>query len=279
MFEKFDYICIQILFDMKHSILYAAVATTITLASCGSEEVKPLVLYYSQTGISETVAQELQKLIGADIVSIEPVKPYSGTYDETIARVNQEMQDGVLPELNPLKSDLSKYDVVFLAYPIWFGTYATPIASLVKDYDFTGKKVVTVCTFGSGGVETAVQDLKKALPNAVIAENNFGIRKARIGSTAKELNRFLVENAYIEGEVEVLPEYSELVPVTEEEKRIFGEACGNYTFPLGTPVLVGKRVTSEGTDYIYKVENNGANTTIYVTVANGGTPEFTRVVR
>ena len=264
---------------MKNSILYAAVAATMTLASCGSEEVKPLILYYSQTGATEAVAQELQTVTGADIESIELVNPYSGTYDETIARVSQEMEDGVLPELNPLKSDLSKYDVIFLAYPIWFGTYATPIASLVKDYDFAGKKVVTVCTFGSGGVEPAVQDLKKALPKAVIAENNFGIRNARIGAAAKELNRFLVENAYIDGEVEALPEYSELAPVTEEEKQIFDAACGNYTFPLGTPVLVGNRVTSEGTDYIYKVDNNSANSTIYVTVANGATPEFTRVVR
>lgn len=200
---------------MRNNILYAAVAATMTLASCGSEEVKPLILYYSQTGATEAVAQELQTATGADIESIELVNPYSGTYDETIARVSQEMEDGVLPELNPLKSDLSKYDVIFLAYPIWFGTYAAPIASLVKDYDFVGKKVVTVCTFGSGGVKPAVQDLKKALPKAVIAENNFGIRNARIGAAAKELNRFLVENAYIDGEVEVLPEYSELAPVTE----------------------------------------------------------------
>lgn len=264
---------------MKNKILYAVAAATMSLASCGSEEVKPLILYYSQTGATEAVAQELQRVTGADIESIELVNPYSGTYDETIARVSQEMQDGVLPELKPLKSDLSKYDVVFLAYPIWFGTYATPVASLVKDYDFAGKKIVTLCTFGSGGVEPAVQDLRKALPDAVIAENHFGIRNARIGATAKELNRFLIENSFIEGEVEALPEYSELAPVTEEEKQIFDAACGNYTFPLGTPVLVGSRVTSEGTDYIYKVDSNGADTTIYVTVADGGTPEFTRVVR
>ena len=93
---------------MKNSILYAAVAATMTLASCGSEEVKPLILYYSQTGATETAAQALQTATGADIESIELVNPYSGTYDETIARVSQEMEDGVLPELNPLKSDLSK---------------------------------------------------------------------------------------------------------------------------------------------------------------------------
>lgn len=264
---------------MKRNSLYAVVAATLSLASCDSGEVKSLVLYYSQTGVTETVACEIQSVLGADIESIELENPYSGTYDETIARVIGERENGVLPELKPLKSDLSKYDVVFIAYPIWFGTYAPPIASLVKDHDFAGKKVVTLCTFGSGGLEQAVSDLRKALPEAVVAENHFGIRKARIEATAKELGRFLIENAYIEGEVAPLPEYSELAPVTEEEKQIFDAACGNYTFPLGTPVEVGSRETADGIDYIYKVENNGTSSTIYVTVANGGAPEFTRVVR
>ena len=265
---------------MKQKFLYSAIAvTTLTLASCGSEPVKPLVLYYSQTGATEAVAQEIQTALGADVELIELVDPYSGTYAETIERVNIEKQNGVLPELKPLKSDLSKYDVIFLGYPIWFGSYAPPISSLVKEYDFAGKKIVTFSTFGSGGLEQGVKDLKEALPAAVIAENHFGIRNARIQSASKEVNRFLVENAFVEGTVEPLPAYSELQPVTDEEVKLFDAACGDYQFPLGTPVLVGKRETADGVDYVYSVDSNGATSTIYVTVANGGTPEFTRVVR
>jgi hypothetical protein len=150
---------------------------------------------------------------------------------------------------------------------------------LVKEYDFEGKKIVTFCTFGSGGVEPAAKDLTAALPKATIAENHYGIRNARIKSAAKEVRRFLIENGYAEGELEALPGYSEMRPVTEEEKQIFDAACGNYQFPLGTPVLAGKRGTSEGVDYIYEVDSNGATTTIYVTVPEGSAPEFTRVVR
>jgi hypothetical protein len=180
-----------------------------------------------------------------------------------------------------LKADLSKYEVIYLGYPIWYGTYAMPIASLVNEHDFEGKKIVTFCTFGSGGLEPAIEDLKKALPKAEIAELGFGIRNARVAATAKELNRFLVENNYVEGTVEAIPGYSEMRPVTEEEQQIFDAACGDYQFPLGTPVLVGKRGTSDGVDYIYEVESNGAKSTIYVTVGNdeGAKPEFTRVVR
>ena len=267
---------------MKHYFLIA-VMFALAFTSCGSKESgsKTLILYYSQTGTTETVAQELQRKLNADMELIGLENPYTGTYAETIARVGKEREEGNLPKLNPLKSDLSKYDVIFLGFPIWYGTYAMPIASLVKEYDFKGKQIVAFCTFGSGGLEPAIEDLKKALPMAEVAENGFGIRNARVASTAKELNRFLVENNYIEGDVEALPGYSEMRPVTEEEKLIFDAACGDYQFPLGTPVLAGKRGTSEGVDYIYAVENNGMSSTIYVTVGNSPDtkPEFTRVVR
>ena len=267
---------------MKHFFLIACMFA-LAFTSCGSKESgkKQLILYYSQTGATEKVAQELQKVLGADMEAIELENPYTGTYAETIERVGKERESGNLPKLMPLKADLSKYDVIFLGYPIWFGTYALPISSLVKAYDFEGKKIVTFCTFGSGGLEPAMQDLKKALPKAKIAENGFGIRNARVAATAKELNRFLVENKYAEGSVEALPDYSEMQPVTEEEKKIFDEACSSYQFPLGTPVSVGKRSTPEGVDYIFKVESRGATSTIYVTVGNGpdAKAEFTRVVR
>lgn len=81
--------------------------------------------------------------------------------------------------------------------------------------------------------------------------------------------------------MEALPGYSEMRPVMDEEKQLFDAACGDYQFPLGTPVLVGKRGTPYGVDYIFSVESNGATSTIYVTVGHeeGSKPEFTRVVR
>lgn len=267
---------------MKHHLLIA-VMFALAFVSCGTKESgsKSLVLYYSQTGATEKVALELQKMLGADIEAIELENPYTGTYPETIERVGKERETGNYPKLNPLKADLSKYETVFLGYPIWFGTHALPISSLVRDHDFEGKKIVAFCTFGSGGLEPSVQDLKKALPKAEVADNGFGIRNARVASASKELNRFLVENGYVEGSVEALPDYSEMQPVTEEEKRIFDEACGSYQFPLGTPVAVGKRITSDGVDYIYQVESRGMTSTIYVTASNApdDKAEFTRVVR
>lgn len=263
------------------AVMMAAFALVFSACSSKNSDAKQLVLYYSQTGSTKMVAEEIQKVLDTDIEIIELENPYTGTYDETLQRVRKERESGNLPKLKPLKADFSKYEVIYLGYPIWFGTYALPIASLVKEYNFEGKKIVPFCTFGSGDMESAMMDLKKALPKAKIAEHGFGIRDVRVTATPKELNRFLIEYGYMKGQVDALPGYSEMRPVAEEEKLIFDAACKDYKYPLGTPILVGKRGTPDGVDYIYEVENNGATNTIYVTVANEADtkPEFTRVVR
>ena len=81
---------------------------------------KVLVLYYSETGTTKTVAQELQKQLGADIDSIVAVEPYSGIFMETIARGQREMQSGETPAIRPLKAKIADYDIIFVGYPIWF---------------------------------------------------------------------------------------------------------------------------------------------------------------
>jgi len=245
---------------------------------------KSLVLYYSETGTTEAVALEIQKQTGADIEAVEAVVPYTGIFQETIQRGQREMQ-GQWPAIKPLKKRLADYDVIYLGYPIWFGTYANPIVTLVKENDFAGKAIVPFCTFGSGGLNTSSDALAKALPKARILPG-YGVRTARVAAAAKELDRFLKENGLKEGTVEKLPPYSAQQPVTEEERAIFDAACSNYQFPLGTPKTVGKRRSPDGIDYQFIVTGRGmdgreATSTIYVTVGNGegAVPEFTQVVR
>ena len=267
---------------MKRFLLSLAVMATITTVYAQ----KALVLYYSETGSTKAVAEELQKQLGADIESIECVKPYSGNFQETMQRGQREMQSGEMPELKPLKSKMANYDVIFLGYPIWFGTYANPIATLVKNNDFAGKTIVPFCSFGSGGLNTSSDALKKALPKAKVQEG-YGVRTARVAAAAKELDRFLKENGYKKGTVTKLPAYSAQQPVTEAEKAIFDAACSSYQFPLGTPSTVGKRTTDDSIDYEFKVKSQGfggggeQTSTIYVTVGKeeGAKPEFTQVVR
>lgn len=265
------------------------IAVLLTLAGCNSQKnedmKKCLVIYYSQTGATQKVAETLSNLLDADTLRIDAKAPYDGTYEETIERCQKEMSAGELPELAEFDIEIDGYDIIFLGYPIWFGTYASPVATLVKDVDFTGKKIVPFCTFGSGGLGASIAGLKKAQPQAEILPG-YGVRNARIAKAPAEVERFLKENGYIEGEVEKLPEYSDQVTVTDAETEIFNAACGDYKYPLGTPVTVGRRTTSEGTDYRFTAQSkdsagNDIEAIIYVTVENApdSKPEFTEVVR
>lgn len=260
-------------------------------ASDSEESTKPkaLILYYSQEGSTKYVAESLRDMLEADIEAIEVENPYSGSYDETIERCKKEMESGEVPAVKPIKADLSKYDVIFLGYPIWFGTYAPPIAGLVKGYSFEGKKVITFCTFGSGGLQSSTADLQKALPKAQVVEG-YGVRAARLQAVTVELIRFLSEQGF-HGSIKPLPEFPEQHPVTDEEKSLFEQACGDYKFPLGTPVTAAKREVVSGTEYLYNVDSktpdgNPAKSQIYVIVPVGKgiddkelKPEFTQVVR
>ena len=266
---------------MKKLLLLIAVMTAVTT----SYAQKMLVLYYSETGTTKTVAEELQKQLNADIESIEAVEPYSGNFQETIQRGQREMQSGEWPAIKPIQKKIADYDIIFLGYPIWFGTYANPIVTLIKENDFAGKTIVPFCSFGSGGLNTSTDALKKALPKATIKEG-YGVRTARVAAAPKELDRFLKENGYKEGTIAPLPDYSEQKPVSDEEKALFDAACSSYQFPLGTPETAGKRTTDDSIDYKFIVKSRGmdgseSTSTIYVTVGKeqGAKPEFTQVVR
>lgn len=263
--------------------LLLSIAMTASITTCFAQ--KKLVLYYSETGSTKAVAEELQKQVGADIEAIEAVTPYSGNFQETIQRSQRERESGETPALKPLKSKIADYDIIFLGYPIWFGSYAMPITTLVKENDFAGKTIVPFCTFGSGGLNTSADAIKEALPKATV-KAGYGVRTARVAAAAKELDRFLKENGYKEGTVSPLPDYSAQQPVTEEDKAIFDAACSSYQFPLGTPQTVGKRTTEDGTDYKFIVKSRGMNgeestSTIFVVKGKeqDAKPEFTQVVR
>jgi len=266
---------------MKKLFIMLAVFTMLT--SCGDKGPKTLILYYSQTGATAAVAEELQKQTGADIERIDVEEAYNGSFDETITRCNLERESGFLPTLIPVKSDLSKYDVIFLGFPVWYGTFPPPVQVLLNTGALDGKTIVPFCTFGSGGLESSTDGLKSVLPSATILEG-FGIRNARIQYAAEELNVYLCANGYKEGEVVTLPDYSAQAEVTEEEAAIFNEACSDYQFPLGIPATVGSRQVEGGTDYLFKALSPGmggqmTESTIYVVTREGRRAEFTKVVR
>ena len=239
---------------MKYTLPLMAAMTALT--ACGPKDQAPkvLVLYYSQTATTEALAQEIQSKLGADVEKIVVVDPYDGTFQETVERGMREKGEGVLPELQPLKLDPDDYDIIFLGYPIWFGTYAPPIAALLEQEDFAGKKVVPFCTFGSGGLVSSSNELKANLPDAEVLPG-YGVRAARIESMPKEVDIFLKTNGFLEGEFVKLDEFGEAHPVSEEESAIFDEAVAGYDRIRAKAVTVASRALPDGVEYLFTAQD------------------------
>lgn len=268
---------------------FLAIAAMTILAACCTQSKAPkaLVLYYSQTGNTEVVAKALQASLGADIEAILPVVPYDGDFQATIERSRKEMDEGAFPEIQPVSKDIKSYDIIFLGFPVWFGTYAPPIETLLKSADFSGKKIVPFCTFGSGGLETSVAALKAKLPDSEILPG-YGVRAARLDAVPKEIDRFLKEGKFIEGEVEPLEAFSAPSPATEEEAAIFDAAVGDYPMIKAKADEVRLRDIPGGKEYIFTAKDTSRfgneepvekTITVYVLAEDGKAPVFTKVAR
>jgi flavodoxin len=273
-------------------LLMAVVSMLVAGVSCAQKKdapkVKALVVYYSQTSNTKTVAEEIASLLRADIKEIQAVKPYDGDFQATISRSMKDRQDGVKPEIKPLNVDFSKYDVIFLGYPIWFGTYAPPVDTFLDQVDLSGKKIVPFCTFGSGGLDTSVKDLASRQPNATILPG-YGVRAARLKAVSQEVDQFLRAGGFIEGEYTKLAPFPEQHAVSAEESAIFDKAVGDYPMIHAKAETVAQRAIPGGLEYLFTAKDTprdggqamppAGSMKVYVIVVNGQAPEFTQVVR
>ena len=123
-----------------------------------------MVAYFSCTGTTEKLAKYAADYLNADLYEIQPAEPYT---DEDLAyytngRADQEQNDpDARPEINGQVEDMSKYQIVVIAYPIWHGQAPRIISTFLESYDFQNKTIVPFCTSHSSGIGSSATDLEK----------------------------------------------------------------------------------------------------------------------
>ena len=287
-------------------LLMCAAIALIAVVSCTPKKDVPkskvLVLYYSQTSNTKAVAQEIATRLDADIEEISLVEPYDTAFQATIDRCKADREKGILPEIKPLKANVADYDWIFIGYPIWFGTYAPPIASLLEKVDLSGKWVVPFCTFGSGGLESSTKDLAEKQPNAKIM-TGYGVRAARMDAMPKEVEQFLKlytplisepDSTDVEANTQsdslfVPADFPEQHPVSADETAIFEAAVNGYPMLNAKAKTVASRTALDGIEYLFTAMDMprekkadmppASEIQVYVLVEKDKAPVFTKVVR
>lgn len=132
---------------------------TATPAEPGSQS---LIVYFSATGTTKTLAETIAETAGIEIMEIVPTVPYTSAdlnYNSD-CRANAEQQDDTArPALEPLAVDWDAYDTIFIGYPIWHGQAPKIIYTFLENYDFSGKIIVPFCTSASSGVGSSATNL------------------------------------------------------------------------------------------------------------------------
>jgi flavodoxin len=141
---------------------------------------KILIAYFSHTGNTREIANQIHKIVGGDIFEIQVVKPYPNNYDALVKQARQELDSGYKPELKTKVENIKSYDLIFIGYPNWCGTFPAPVKTFLSGYDFSGKTIVPFCTHGGGGLGRSIADISKLCPKSTLLDS-FAI----LGTDAK----------------------------------------------------------------------------------------------
>lgn len=151
-----------------------------------------LVVYYSRTDNTKSLAETVHSISGGDIVRIEPVNPYPEDYSACLAQVREEQANDYRPPIAVDLENVEQYDTILLGYPIWYNSLPTPVVTFLTSYDFSGKTIIPFCTSGSTGISGSVSRLRNLCPDSTIA-NGF---RGTVGSSVSQVTNWLEQNGF-----------------------------------------------------------------------------------
>lgn len=133
-----------------------------------------LVAYFSHTGNTEEVAQRIAEYTGGDLTEIQRAEEYGDLNEEA----EEEILEGVYPEITVSVDSVEDYNTIFVGYPIWWDEAPAMIGTFLSNYDFEGKTIIPFCTSSSDEIDNSLHIFSELCPDAEMAG----------GLTANDLN-------------------------------------------------------------------------------------------
>ena len=167
-----------------------------TFANEGDKKMKTAVVYFSWSGNTRFAAETIAKKAGADLFEIKAETPYNSNYGKCCDEAKPECYGKTLRPIKSIEGlDISKYDMVFVGTPNWWGTMAPPVRTGVMQNKsaLNGKTVCIFQTHGGGGMQRVgkefaevVGDAAKVLPPKAFSGSSIKTSAAALESFASE---------------------------------------------------------------------------------------------
>lgn len=153
-----------------------------------------LVVYFSRTGNTAAVAEEIQEQTGADAFEIVPVEAYSNDYDAVTEAAQEEQRTNARPAIRDSVDDMEQYETIYIGYPIWWGDMPMILYTFFDTYDLSGKTVRPFCTSGGSGLSQTVEAIRDLEPDATVTEG-LHIRDAEDNQMSSEVTAWLTDSS------------------------------------------------------------------------------------
>lgn len=122
-----------------------------------------LVVYFSATGTTKSVAEKIAGITGADTYEIKAAQEYTEAdlnWNDSDSRSTREQNDSsVRPEIGSEAVSLDGYTTIYIGYPIWWGEEPRIMDTFVESYSFDGITMIPFCTSSSSGIGRSGQNL------------------------------------------------------------------------------------------------------------------------
>ena len=155
-----------------------------------TEEVKVLITFFSHSGNTRKIAQQIHKQIGGDLFEIQAENDYPVSYNDVLAQAKLEIRSGDKPTLRNKISSIDHYETIYLGFPNWWNTFPAPVATFLSEYNFNGKTIIPFCTHGGGGIGRSISDIVRKCPGVKITDS-FSINGYSVKETNDEVSEWI----------------------------------------------------------------------------------------
>ena len=145
-------------------------------------------------GNTEVCAEYIQKAVGGDLFEIVPDREYSEDYMTCTEEAQAELRAKEQVPVKEYLDNLEDYDIIFLGYPNWWGSYPMAVDTFLKKSikKLSGKTIIPFATHEGSRLGRSVSDLRKLLPNSIV-KDGFAIHGADVyeGKAEEIVNKWL----------------------------------------------------------------------------------------